>query len=250
MIIPWAVYMFFFRSSTSLLPFDVAHAPPNATFTVKTIEENLPRHQKILMMYDQDSSGNIDKDEFAALLSDINSLRPKSYKPGDISAAGHSRTDLKTDQKIQQIAKPPTDTSTMINKPPPSPPKPKLHDYMPPPILGPRPVNGTRPMIGAHTGRDAIFALASGYYLELYKFFVGSLRRFGYEDDIVLAVSPKNQIHPEVLKYLIEKKVVGYGFEVDCKGKDSCKLKDNFYGYVSRYIVRKSPCVCILYGNM
>jgi hypothetical protein len=98
------------------------------------------------------------------------------------------------------------------------------------PVLGPRPVNGTKPMLGIHSGRDAIFALACNYPLDLYQFFVGSLRKFGYTDDIVLAVSPKNQMGGGVYDYIKQTNVVAYGFEVDCKGKDQCKLKDEFLG--------------------
>lgn len=98
------------------------------------------------------------------------------------------------------------------------------------PVLGEPPTNGIKPILGQHTGRDAIFALACNYPLELYQFFVGSLRRFNYKDDIVLAVSPPKQMHGGVYDYLKQTNVVAYGFEVDCKGKDDCKLKDEFLG--------------------
>lgn len=99
------------------------------------------------------------------------------------------------------------------------------------PVLGEIAINGTKPMIGSHTGRDGIFALACNYPLELFKFFVGSVRRFGYTDDIVLAVNPKNLMPPTTYQYLVETNVVGYAFEVDCRKKDDCQLKNSFYGY-------------------
>lgn len=98
------------------------------------------------------------------------------------------------------------------------------------PVLGSPAINGTKPMIGSHSGRDAIFALAANYPLELFKFFVGSVRRFGYKDDIVLAVNPKKLMPPTTYQYLVEMDVVAYGFEVDCRKKDDCRLRDNFFG--------------------
>jgi hypothetical protein len=100
------------------------------------------------------------------------------------------------------------------------------------PVLGPPSTNGTKPMTGSHSGRDAIFALAANYPLELFKFFVGSLRRFGYKDDIVLAVNPQKSMQPSTYQYLVETNVVGYGFEVDCRKKDDCRLRDSFFGCV------------------
>jgi hypothetical protein len=97
-------------------------------------------------------------------------------------------------------------------------------------IVGKNPTNGTKPIYGTHTGRDAIFALACNYKIDLYKFFVGSLRKFGYKDDIVLAVSPIQKMHPGVQQYVQDTNVVAYEFDVDCKGKDQCKLKDEFLG--------------------
>jgi hypothetical protein len=98
------------------------------------------------------------------------------------------------------------------------------------PVLGSPATNGTKPMIGSHSGRDAIFALAANYPLELFKFFVGSLRRFGFQDDIVLAVNPQKAMPPSTFQYLVENNVIGYGFEVDCRKKDDCRLRDSFFG--------------------
>ena len=105
--------------------------------------------------------------------------------------------------------------------------------YVPPvkePVLGPFASNGTKPMLGQHTGRDAIFALAAGYPIDLFKFFVGSLRQAGYTDDIVLAVNTKDKIRKDVYAYLQRTQVVAYGFDVDCEKKDSCRLREDFLG--------------------
>jgi len=58
-----------------------------------------------------------------------------------------------------------------------------------------------------------------------------SLRKVGYVDDIVLAVSPPDKMKPNVEKYLSDMHVLAYAFEVDCKGKDNCRFKDEFLGY-------------------
>ena len=101
-----------------------------------------------------------------------------------------------------------------------------------PPILGTIPTNGAVPLYGTkHEGGDAIFALACNYPKEYYQRFVGSLRKFGYEGDIVLAVSPPEKMKAGVADYIKETRVVAYGFEVDCAGADNCKLQDSFLGY-------------------
>jgi len=100
------------------------------------------------------------------------------------------------------------------------------------PLLGPPPTNGSKPLWGyKHLGTDAIFALACNYRIMYYRRFVGSLRKVGYEGDIVLAVSPPEKMHPFVNEYLQEMHVLSYAFEVDCQGKDNCKFKDEFLGY-------------------
>jgi hypothetical protein len=100
------------------------------------------------------------------------------------------------------------------------------------PVLGPVPTNGVQPLFGVkHKGTDAIFALACNYPKVYYQRFVGSLRKFGYNEDIVLAVSPEVKMKPGVKEYLQQTNVVAYGFEVDCQGVDNCKLKDDFLGY-------------------
>ena len=100
------------------------------------------------------------------------------------------------------------------------------------PVLGPIPTSGAVPLWDVqHKGTDAIFALACNYPTIYYKRFVGSLRKFGYTEDIVLAVSPIIKMKPGVENYLKETNVVAYGFDVDCEGTDNCKLRDEFLGY-------------------
>jgi hypothetical protein len=53
-----------------------------------------------------------------------------------------------------------------------------------------------------HSGGDAIFALACNYPKDYYQRFVGSLRKFGYDGDIVLAVSPEEKMAPNVGNYI------------------------------------------------
>jgi hypothetical protein len=102
----------------------------------------------------------------------------------------------------------------------------------PPPVQGSLPTNGAKPLHGRqHKGTDAIFALACNYGVRSFERFVGTLRRFGYTEDIVLAVSPPKKMKRGLEKYLIEKEVVAYAFDVDCAGKDNCKLQDEFLGY-------------------
>jgi hypothetical protein len=100
------------------------------------------------------------------------------------------------------------------------------------PVLGDIPTNGVKPLYGRkHKGGDAIFALAANYPKLYYERFVGSLRKFGYHDDIVLSVSIPEKMKPGVAEYLQKTDVVAYGFDVDCEGKDNCKLKDDFFGF-------------------
>lgn len=100
------------------------------------------------------------------------------------------------------------------------------------PILGAIPTAGAVPLYGfKHDGGDAIFALACNYPKVYYQRFVGSLRKFGYNGDIVLAVSPPEKMKDGVADYIKETRIVAYGFEVDCAGPDNCRLKDEFLGY-------------------
>ena len=100
------------------------------------------------------------------------------------------------------------------------------------PVKGDIPTNGVKPLYGRkHKGTDAIFALATNYPKLYYERFVGSLRKAGYTDDIVLSVSPPEKMKPGVAEYLQQTDVVAYGFDVDCEGKDNCKLQNEFLGY-------------------
>jgi hypothetical protein len=101
------------------------------------------------------------------------------------------------------------------------------------PVMGPIPTAGSVPLYGTqhHGDGDAIFALACNYPKNFYQRFVGSLRKSGYKDDVVLAVSPPSKMKPGVERYIQETNVVAYAFEVDCMGVDNCKLKDDFLGY-------------------
>ena len=131
---------------------------------------------------------------------------------------------------------------------------PNLHNQ---PLLGPIPTNPAQPLFGArHTGSDAVFALASKYHKDFYKWFVGSLRQSGFNGDIVLAVSTPDKMKPVriiqvyyllihylysiiliilvifsiymyiqgVAEYLIKKGVIAYGFDVECEGKGKTSI--------------------------
>lgn len=100
------------------------------------------------------------------------------------------------------------------------------------PVQGPVASEGVKPLFGVkHKGTDAIFALACNYPTLFYERFVGSLRKTGYNDDIVLAVSTPDKMKPGVEQYIKDTNVVGYGFDVDCEGKDNCRLRNDFLGY-------------------
>lgn len=100
------------------------------------------------------------------------------------------------------------------------------------PVLGPVVTNGAQPLYGIkHKGTDAIFALACNYPKLYYQRFVGSLRKVGYNEDIVLAVSPEEKMKPGIKEYVKATNIVAYAFDVDCAGTDNCKLKDDFLGY-------------------
>jgi hypothetical protein len=94
------------------------------------------------------------------------------------------------------------------------------------------PTKGAQPLWGVkHSDGDAVFALACNYDTKYYKRFVGTLRKAGFKGDIVLAVSPIAKMKKGVEEYLKSTGVVAYGFDVDCEGKDNCKLQDEFLGY-------------------
>lgn len=101
------------------------------------------------------------------------------------------------------------------------------------PVLGPIPGdNSAKPLYGVkHKGTDAIFALACNYPKLYYQRFVGTLRDAGFTDDVVLAVSPEEKMKPGVKEYIKEAQIVAYGFDVDCRGKDDCRLRTDFLGH-------------------
>lgn len=108
-----------------------------------------------------------------------------------------------------------------------------LADVPQQPVLGKPPGKGkAMPLYGVkHKGTDAIFALACNYPKLYYQRFVGTLRDVGYDDDIVLAVSPEIKMKPGVKEYVQQQRVVAYAFDVDCQGPDNCRLQDDFLGY-------------------
>jgi hypothetical protein len=100
------------------------------------------------------------------------------------------------------------------------------------PVLGPVPTDGAKPLFGIqHKGTDAIFALAANYPKLYYQRFAGSLRKAGYVDDIVLAVSTLDKMKTGVKEYITEANILAYAFDVDCAGPDNCKLQNDFLGY-------------------
>ena len=142
-------------------------------------------------------------------------------------------------------------------KAPPTPHKPSTtspFSFSEMPVLGPIPGKGSAtPLFGIqHQGKDAIFALACKYPKLYYERFVGTLRDAGYTDDIgktlenslerllttvplfsmlfiaVLAVSPEPQMKPGVSQYIKDTNIVAYAFDVDCEGKDNCRLQEAF----------------------
>jgi hypothetical protein len=157
----------------------------------------------------------------------------------EVKTIPYEKDMVKDAKDVKKVDTSPT-SKFVVNTGEPTPTTPKKPEvkydptvYVPPikePVLGTLPMNGTKPMLGKHTGRDAIFALAAGYPVELFKFFVGSVRHFGYKDDIVLAVNTEKVIRKDVYQYLQKTNVVAYGFDVDCDKKDSCRLRDDFFG--------------------
>lgn len=99
-------------------------------------------------------------------------------------------------------------------------------------LLGDKPINGMKPLFGkSHSGKDAVFALASNYDLIQFRRFVGSLRKVGYTDDIVLGVNTLAKLNPNVKDYILSQNIIAYGVDYVCAKEDHCQLPDNFYGY-------------------
>lgn len=118
-------------------------------------------------------------------------LHPKQTNIATTAATENSATSL------GQLTTTSVTTSTVITKPSKTktiiePAKLNIDDL---PVQGPIPTNGAKPVFGfEHKGTDAIFALACKYPKIYYQRFVGTLRKFGYTEDIVLAVSPIPQM--------------------------------------------------------
>jgi len=84
-------------------------------------------------------------------------------------------------------------------------------------------------LIGTHRPeRDAVIAFAEGYDLRVYVLFVESLRRTGYDGDVVLSVSSPDKLAPGVEDYLRSRAgegLVAYSVDWDCYEKSGEKLK-------------------------
>lgn len=213
LIVPWMLYSYFQpQLQTHSIPLDVAAPPMNPIETLRL--EELTK-KEILRM-------EIEKN---AILTPRTDPPPPPTKP-----AG-------TTSRPAAIKAPPSAITAPVYETAVSPPKAVSsssalgvsHEYTP--VAGVFPTKGTKPTFGEHKGTDAIFALACKYPDFYYKRFVGTLRKFGYEDDIVLAVSPPSQMKPGVEAYVKKSNVVAYAFDVDCKGTDNCQLKEEFLGY-------------------
>ena len=119
-------------------------------------------------------------------------LHPKQTNIATTAATENSATSLG-----QLLTTTSVTTSTVITKPSKTktiiePAKLNIDDL---PVQGPIPTNGAKPVFGfEHKGTDAIFALACKYPKIYYQRFVGTLRKFGYTEYIVLAVSPIPQM--------------------------------------------------------
>ncbi len=76
------------------------------------------------------------------------------------------------------------------------------------PLVYPSPAkDGTHPIIqptfGVHRSTvDAVFALAEGYDLKIYLLFIESLKKTGFEGDLVISVSSLDELKPGVEDYL------------------------------------------------
>lgn len=87
-----------------------------------------------------------------------------------------------------------------------------------------------KPAYGEHrSDKDAVFAIADGYPLNVFIQFVGSLRATGFDGDIVLGTSPMEEMEDSLQSYLTSQEgLVLYNLEKDCS-KGLCKL-NHLYG--------------------
>jgi hypothetical protein len=92
-----------------------------------------------------------------------------------------------------------------------------------------------KPLFGrTHNGSDGIFALAAGYDLISFQRFIGSLKKCGYSEDIVLGVSPRSAMKVGVEDYLRLTNVIAYEFDVECQSHGVCKFDKKFLGVADR----------------
>ena len=217
LIVPWMLYSYFQpQLQTHSVPLDVSAPPPNPIETLR-LEELTKKELLRLEGAKQSTTSDTtqQKTDPAPPLSSFNPARPHPSTP-----------------EVSTHTAPVYSTAVTVKSPESSSPKTGLgasHHYTP--VAGDFPTSGTKPTFGEHKGTDAIFALACKYPDFYYKRFVGTLRKFGYEDDIVLAVSPPSQMKRGVEEYVKKTNVVAYAFDVDCKGTDNCQLKEEFLGY-------------------
>lgn len=97
-------------------------------------------------------------------------------------------------------------------------------------MAGPNSTLILKPAMGSHRPDvDAVFASAEGLSLEIYVLFITSLRSTGFDGDIVLGVSPWNEMAPgvfEFLKYHAQTGLVVYEgiMRIDQKKEDTTML--------------------------
>lgn len=98
----------------------------------------------------------------------------------------------------------------------------------PPPVkaAGPNATIILKPTFGVHQpDKDAVFVFAEGYDLKVYALFVVSLRKTGFNGDIVMSVSSREKLKPGVENFLQQQNVVAY-----CLGiHDKQNLIDSMY---------------------
>lgn len=220
LIVPWMLYSYFSpQMQTHTIPVDVAAPPLNPIEKLRL--EELTRKELKRMEQEQEQKTKLVNINIPPI-PDAKKTQTHSEPAGKAIYSEVGVPAGKDDPvpDASTVGSKSTTGSTKLGVP---------HAYTP--VAGPFPTKGTKPTFGEHKGTDAIFALACKYPDFYYKRFVGTLRKFGYEDDIVLAVSPPSQMKPGVEAYVKKTDVVAYAFDVDCKGTDNCQLKEEFLGY-------------------
>jgi len=82
-----------------------------------------------------------------------------------------------------------------------------------------------------HPDSDAVLAMGSGYGMNEWRLFVGSLRRSGFEGDICVAVSQDDMRNNELLEYTKRMNVILYEIQLDCTGKSGRTRKCRIQGF-------------------